>query len=139
MSWQAELSQIYRELDKCLSKLAPECKACGECCHFDSFGHVLYASSMEVNYLLEKAGPPKEPITKKVCPYLVNNLCTAREERTLGCRIFFCQKDWQSTSQDLYHKFFRRIKELSIKYQLEWYYTSMLSALGELKEEHVEK
>jgi hypothetical protein len=138
MTWQTELSQIYKELDQCLSEIAPECRACGECCHFDSFGHVLYASSLEVDYLLEKNGPPKE-VPKNVCPYLVNNSCTAREGRTLGCRIFFCQKDWQDTSQDLYHIYFRRIKELSIKYQLEWRYAPMLSSLGELKEERVEK
>lgn len=139
MGWQAELSEIYEELDEDLSRLAPECKACGQCCHFESFGHVLFASSLEVNYLLRKAGHPKRPVKKEACPYLVSNLCTVREHRTLGCRVFFCQKDWPNTSQDLYESYFRRIKDLSAKYQLEWCYAPMLSALGKLKEGDIEK
>lgn len=51
MGWQTELGEIYKELDEALSRLGPECKACGQCCHFESFGHVLFASSPEVNYL----------------------------------------------------------------------------------------
>jgi Fe-S-cluster containining protein len=139
MGWQTELSKLYKELDEVLSEQAPECRACGQCCHFEDFGHVLYASSLEVDYLLRGAGSPKRPIKKEVCPYLVDNLCTAREHRTLGCRLFFCQEGWQTTSQDIYETYYRRIKELAIKYQLEWYYAPMVSALGGLKEEAVEK
>ncbi len=130
MSWQVELDEIYKELEEDLSRLAPECKACGRCCHFESFGHVLYASNLEVDYLLLKAGPPKKSIAKEVCPYLVDNLCTVRRHRTLGCRVFFCQKDWQDTSQELYQRYYRRIKELATRYQLEWCYAPMVELMN---------
>ncbi|HHT9132113.1 MAG TPA: hypothetical protein ACFYED_06475 [Candidatus Tripitaka californicus] len=132
MGWQTELKEIYRELEGDLSRRAPECKARGLCCHFEDFGHVLFASSLEANYLRRKAGPPKVPIKKEVCPYLVDNLCTAREHRTLGCRVFFCQKDWLSTSQDLYETYYRRIKQLAKKYRpLEWRYAPLVELLKE--------
>ncbi|MFN3467675.1 MAG: hypothetical protein ACK4WF_08250, partial [Candidatus Brocadiales bacterium] len=74
---------------------------------------------------------PKGTIKKEVCPYLVNNLCAAREHRTLGCRVFFCQKDWQDTSQDLYETYYRKIKGLAMKYQLEWSYAPITKLLRE--------
>ncbi len=133
MGWQSELEEIYRELDGVLSRIAPECRTCGRCCHFKDFGHTLYTSSLEVNYLLSKAEPPNSPITEETCPYLLNNLCAARGYRLLGCRMFYCNKGWQETSQDLYEKYYRRIKELAIKYNLEWRYAPMhqLLAAGE--------
>lgn len=131
MGWQRELGEIYMELDEVLSRLAPECKTCGLCCHFENYGHVLFASSLEVKYLSRNSGHPKEPITKETCPYLVNNLCTAREYRTLGCRVFYCQKDWQETSQDLYHAYYHRIKKLAMKYGLKWRYAPMIELLKE--------
>jgi hypothetical protein len=131
MSWQAELSEIYRELDEEISKLAPKCETRGLCCHFVSYGHVLFVSSLEVDYLLSKAGPPKVPVSKEVCPYLINNLCTVREHRTLGCRVFYCQKDWQEPSQELYERYYSRIKELAVKYRLKWFYAPMVRLLKE--------
>jgi hypothetical protein len=46
--------------------------------------------------------------------------------------VFFCQKDWQDTSQDLYETYYRRIKQLAKKYHpLEWRYAPLVELLKE--------
>ena len=53
MGWDRELGRIYAELEEELSRLAPPCKACGQCCHFHTFGHALFSSNIEVEYIIK--------------------------------------------------------------------------------------
>lgn len=124
-----ELHNIYEELDRELLRLAPSCQACGRCCRFEEFGHVLFATRIETDYIIRHAGPPKGPLSQGVCPYLSGKECTVRQYRTLGCRVFFCQKDWQGV--DIYHTYYRKIKALSLRYGLQWRYAPMLKLLSE--------
>lgn len=129
MTWQEALREIYRELEEELSAIAPPCRACGECCHFDKFDHTLYVSDIEVKYVLENAGPPSPVIKKGVCPYLFKNKCTIREYRPLGCRIFYCQEGWKARSAGIYEKYHRKIKDLCIESGIEWRYSPLLLSL----------
>lgn len=129
MQWEKELRKIYKDLDEELSTLSPPCRACGECCHFDEYGHKLYVSDIEVEHILKNVGLPRTAVNKGVCPYLADNKCTIREHRPLGCRIFYCQKGWEVTSSDLYEKYLRRIKDLYTANGLEWNYAPMPSLL----------
>jgi Fe-S-cluster containining protein len=133
MSWMKELNNIYKDLDEEISALAPSCRACGECCHFDRYDYTLYTSDIEMDYVLKLAGPPKMHIDEEIdngkCPYLSDNKCTIREHRPLGCRTFYCQEGWDTTSSDLYEKYLRRIKELCAENGREWNYEPMLSLL----------
>jgi hypothetical protein len=135
MGWDRELDSIYAELEEELSRLAPPCKACGQCCHFHTFGHVLYSSNIEVEYILKNAGLPTTYTQEGVCPYLANNLCTIRQYRALGCRVFFCHPDWEESSPEIYEKYHRKIKDLSLAYHLDWYYAPMLRSLSEAHNE----
>src|SRR3990167_882069 len=64
MLWEKELRKIYKDLDKELSTLAPPCRSCGECCHFDEYGHKLYVSDIEVEHILKNVGCLKRPSIK---------------------------------------------------------------------------
>lgn len=45
------LGRIYRLLETELVQLNPGCNQCGMCCNFTTFDHILYASSIEINYI----------------------------------------------------------------------------------------
>ena len=51
-----DIIEIYKKLEAELASIDPGCNACGTCCHFDAFGHVLYTSSIEIDYIRGKCG-----------------------------------------------------------------------------------
>lgn len=124
-----EIVEIYKKLETELTSLDPGCNTCGTCCHFDEFDHVLYASTIEIKYIQENVEVPPFDPDKNVCPFLVNNQCTIREHRALGCRVFFCNPDYKEKSQDIYNKYYAMIKDMAIKNQTEWNYAPMMKLL----------
>lgn len=98
------ITQIYEKLDRELAALGATCKACGECCSFDRYGHELWLSSVELAYLVEIEG--LRPVDRRgVCPYMEGERCVAREGRAVGCRAFHCEMDPKA------------IEELAARYQ----------------------
>ena len=85
-----EIVEIYNELEAELASINPGCNTCGTCCHFDEFNHVLYASTIETKYIQENVEVPPFDPDQGTCPFLIDNKCTIREHRALGCRVFFC-------------------------------------------------
>lgn len=126
-----ELVQIYNKLDLELSKINPGCDSCGSCCHFDTFGHKLYASTIETNYILDNVDVPPFDPKQGICPFLVEKKCTIREYRTLGCRVFFCNPDYKETSYEIYDEYYKMIKELAVRKKTEWHYAPMLDLLAD--------
>ena len=125
----SDITEIYKELEAELASINPGCYACGTCCHFDKFDHILYASTVETNYILENVEAPHFDPDKNVCPFLANNQCTIREYRTLGCRVFFCNPDYKEKYQDIYNKYYTMIKDLAMRNQTEWHYAPMMKVL----------
>ncbi len=124
-----DIVEIYKKLDTELAGTNPGCDACGTCCHFDTFGHELYVSTIEVNYILRNVKvPPFEP-DQGICPFLVNKRCTIREYRTLGCRAFFCNPYYKDTLQEIYNKYYKMIKDIAVRNQIEWHYAPMIKLL----------
>lgn len=126
-----DLIEIYKMLEEELARINPDCNACGTCCHFNEFDHVLYSSTIETNYILENVEVPPFSPDKNVCPFLIDNQCTIREHRTLGCRVFFCNPDYKEKSQNIYNKYYTMIKDLAVKNQIEWHYAPMMKLLKE--------
>jgi Fe-S-cluster containining protein len=127
---EKELQGIYKELDDELAKVSPGCDACGECCNFDKFDHVLYATMIEVDYIKRNVLVPQKHPSKNICPFLADQKCTIRDHRTLGCRVFYCNPDYQKNqSQEIYNKYYRKIKDLAQTHGLEWRYAPMLELL----------
>jgi len=126
-----DIIEIYKKLEAELAGIKPGCNACGTCCHFGEFDHVLYASTIETDYIRENVETPSFDPDKNVCPFLVDNQCTIREHRALGCRVFFCNPDYKEKSQEIYNKYYAMIKDLAIKNQVKWHYAPMLKLLKE--------
>ena len=129
----SELAIVYQRLEKELTQLNPGCNTCGTCCNFSTFGHVLYTSSIEVDYITQYVEVPDFNISDNVCPFLKDNQCSIRDIRTLGCRIYYCNPHYKDTLYNLYEKYHHVIKELSKKYNGQWKYLPFLSQLAELK------
>lgn len=125
----SDITEIYNKIDSELSGINPGCDACGTCCHFNTYDHVLYTSNIETNYILENVIVPSFDPNQGTCPFLANNKCTIREYRTLGCRVFFCNPDYKEKSQDIYNKYYTMIKDLAIRNKVEWHYAPMMKLL----------
>jgi Fe-S-cluster containining protein len=126
-----DIKEIYTKLEAELASINPGCNACGTCCHFDEFGHVLYTSTIEIDYIRENVEIPDFDPDKNVCPFLVNNECSIRDHRALGCRVFFCNPNYKEVLQEIYEKYYTMIKYLADDNDVEWHYAPMLKMLKE--------
>jgi Fe-S-cluster containining protein len=111
----AELSRLYERIDAAVA--AGDCRLCGRCCCFESFGHRLYATRLEVIYLVAKCGPPPHGFTRGQCPYQSDTECLARSGRVLGCRTFFCSLAGGGESE-LHEQALAQIGEISHRHNL---------------------
>lgn len=90
---------FYTEVDAAVASHSPVCINRGHCCKFDSFGHKLYVTDVELRYFSEGMRSRWiDPTDEAKCPYQSGGRCNARERRPLGCRVFFCDpaaQGWQ--------------------------------------------
>ncbi len=127
----SKIIEIYKRLEAELASINPGCNACGTCCNFEEFDHVLYASTIETDYIRENVDVPSFDSEKNVCPFLVDNQCSIRDHRALGCRVFFCNPHFKETLQKIYEKYYTMIKVLAIENDVEWHYAPMMKLLKE--------
>jgi hypothetical protein len=117
--------EIYREVDQAVSMAGPVCIASGRCCRFKEYGHTLFLSNLEADVLLAEAPPYQLPVTPNFCPFQKDNLCTTREPRPLGCRIYFCDPQYQETGNRLSEEYLHRLKQLAQENDIEWRYAPL--------------
>lgn len=120
-----ELKAIYSDLE---GEHRPVCVRTGRCCRFGEFGHQLWMTRLEVEYLLERAGLP-EGGDEGVCPFLKGGECAVRDRRMLGCRIYFCDASYTSVMTQLYEKYHRRIREAHRRHGVPYAYSEYLGEL----------
>lgn len=130
--------ELYREVDAEVKAAGPVCVASGRCCRFKEHGHTLFISNLEADVLLASAPPYEAPVTADFCPFQKENLCTAREPRPLGCRIYYCDPNYQETSKVISEKYLRRLKELADQHGVEWRYAPLHHFLNDAKLSHSE-
>src|SRR5689334_16628454 len=108
-SRQAVLA-LYADVDREVAAAGPVCVASGRCCRFKEYGHTLFLSNLEAEVLLHSA-PAYDPaaVSPDFCPFQRGNLCTAREPRPLGCRVYYCDPNYQQTAQQISEKYLRRL------------------------------
>jgi Fe-S-cluster containining protein len=129
---------LYREADREVSAAGPICVASGRCCRFKEYGHVLFLSNLEADLLLgslpaeDRPMPGPEHLSGELCPYQKENLCTAREPRPLGCRIYYCDPAYQQTANGITEKYLRRLKDLAEELGVEWTYAPLHHFLSRL-------
>ena len=127
------MATFYTDVNAAIAAHGPTCWNRGECCSFDSFGHKLFVTSVELAYFARgQLQTWRSPRSDATCPYHENGRCTAREHRPLGCRIFFCDpsaKPWQGSE---YERRLSELKQIGDALGVTYRYTEWLSALTAL-------
>ena len=123
--------ELYREVDAAVAAAGPVCVASGRCCRFKDYGHTLFVSNLEADVLLASAPPFDRPASSDFCPFQRGNLCTAREPRPLGCRVYYCDPTYQETGSRLSEEYLRRLKRLADESGAEWRYAPLHTFLNE--------
>ncbi len=116
---------LYAEVDRDVAAAGPVCVASGRCCRFKEYGHVLFLSNLEAEVLLHGAPPYKAPVSADFCPFQKGNLCTAREPRPLGCRVYYCDPAYQDTGNRITETYLRRLKEMADEEGVAWRYAPL--------------
>jgi hypothetical protein len=122
---RSQVLALYKEVDKEVAAAGPVCVASGKCCRFKEYGHVLFLSKLEADVLLDAAPVYERPVSPDFCPFQKNNLCTAREPRPLGCRVYYCDPNYQETANEITEKYLRRLKDLAENHGTEWHYAPL--------------
>ena len=122
---QQRVLDIYATVDTAVAAAGPRCDASGRCCRFTEYGHTLFLSQFEADILLASAPPFAKPVTRDACPFQVNNLCTARDERPLGCRIYFCDPTYTETGNRITEDAIAALKQLADETGASWRYAPL--------------
>lgn len=122
---------IYAAADAAVAAAGPRCDASGRCCRFKEYGHTLFVSQLEADVLLDAAPAFDGPVTPDFCPFQVENLCTAREPRPLGCRVYFCDPNYQDTGRQISETYLRQLKDLADELGVGWRYAPLHVFLNE--------
>ncbi len=129
-----ELSLIYDRVTTHINKQNLICNMRGVCCDFYKTDHRLYATKLEIDYMLFCSSKPIGVAPKK-CPWFLDGRCNARQGRVLGCRAYFCTNE--GASSEIYELFYQEIKALHKKWHIEYLYVPVFKYLSE-REQHDE-
>jgi len=139
-SIDAALRHGYADLEAELAALKPTCWLSGRCCKFESYGHKLYVTGLEIAWLvgqLDERGRDRlrdaDPTTDG-CPFQIEKLCSVHALRPLGCRIFFCDANAQHWQNEVYETFLDRLRRLHEAFGLEYRYMEWREGLAEARE-----
>ena len=123
--------EVYAEVEAAVAAAGPRCEASGRCCRFTEYGHTLFLSHFEAEILLESAPPYDKPVTRDGCPFQVENLCTAREPRPIGCRVYFCDPAYTDTGNAITEAAITRLKRIADDHDTGWRYAPLHVFLNE--------
>ena len=116
---------VYAAVDEAVRGAAPRCDASGRCCRFTEYGHTLFISQFEAEILLENAPAYEQPVSRDGCPFQVSGLCTARETRPLGCRIYFCDPAFQDRMSEITEASLVELKRIADESGAGWHYAPL--------------
>jgi Fe-S-cluster containining protein len=116
------LLAICDDLAADIARAAPVCELSGRCCRFKEYGHTLFLSRPEAEQLLEQGLPENANVDETGCPFQIDGLCTARDRRPLGCRVYYCDSNYAGVGEVLSERYLRRLKELHDETGTPWEY-----------------
>ncbi len=136
----AAIGGLYARLDEAIAARRPVCRQSGRCCKFDSFGHRLYVTGLEIARFVAKA--PQAPAEMRgqtslelfrgdACVYQVDGLCSVHAIRPLGCRVFFCEAGTEAWQQDVYESCMAELRALHERHALPYAYMEWRAGLSE--------
>ena len=136
---RSRVLELYNEADQAVAAAGPVCVASGRCCRFKEYGHVLFLSNLEAEVLLANAPPYDRPVSADFCPFQKDNLCTAREPRPLGCRVYYCDPAYEETGQRISEEYLQRLKALANEHEAAWRYAPLHHFLNHPEEALAER
>jgi Fe-S-cluster containining protein len=122
---RSDLLAVYAAADAAVRAAGPRCDASGRCCRFTEYGHTLFISAFEAEILLEHAPPYARPVSRDGCPFQVGGLCTARDARPLGCRIYFCDPAYQDRMAAVTEDAITALKRIADAHAAGWHYAPL--------------
>ena len=108
------------------------CRACGNCCDFESFGHKLYVTTPELIHFQHHLGSDIKEMSTGVCPYRIDGKCTVYPYRFSGCRIFSCKGDAEKENA-LYEQAISKFKSLCERINIPYHYVYLQVGLDMLR------
>jgi Fe-S-cluster containining protein len=126
------LRNLYGDLDADVAARKPTCWLSGRCCKFESYGHKLYVTGLEIAWVIAQLdGAGRAQLHEAQlpgmdgCPFQVNGMCSVHALRPLGCRVYFCDANAQSWQNEVYEQFLGRLRllheDLNLPYRyMEW-------------------
>ncbi len=131
------LRGLLDQIDQQVGLSGFACEQSGRCCRFESFGHRLYMTGLEVAWfrllvgatpVFESGGSMPLPVIdpkRDGCPYQVDGACSVHGDRPFACRVFFCQAgsgDWQAQRYEAFQNEMKHLhEELGLPYRyMEW-------------------
>ena len=132
------LAKVYHDLQTRIDERKPLCVASGKCCRFETYGHRLFVTTMELASFLTawRRGGWSDEMAESVrgwigtgCPFQIDKLCGVHMDRPFGCRIFFCDPTATQWQQDQYEQFHRQLKQLHETLGVPYYYVEWREAL----------
>lgn len=128
----SKVAEIYNWIDSMINNADPaiSCCACGKCCDFDTFGHRLFITSIEMRYFVEVTGTDNlKLMTAEICPYNIDKKCTVHNHRFAGCRIFNCKAD-SGLQNLLSESALGLLKKACIDHNIPYLYSDLKTALN---------
>ena len=129
-TFREALLDLYANLDRDIAAANPVCNLSGRCCRFKEYGHTLFLSGPEAEVLLEP-GLPTDQIDENLCPFQVHGLCTARERRPMGCRVYFCDPNYAGVGEEISERYVSMLKQLHDSSGVSWDYRPLHDYLRE--------
>jgi Fe-S-cluster containining protein len=129
----ARVLELWQELGREVEVTGVVCRQSGNCCNFDEWEHVAFATTVELRMLMT-VPMPLEPGERsaKLCPYWLDRKCTAHHVRPLGCRVFFCDQTYGSEhAQRIYERHHARMKAICEEFGEPYAYVPMVAAMRE--------
>jgi hypothetical protein len=126
---------FFDEVDRAIAAQNPICRNRGTCCRFESFGHKLYVTAVELIYFAHgQRNAWWRAKEAGVCPYHDGGKCLARSHRPLGCRIFYCDPETRDWQQEEYERRLGELRRIGPRFGVDYRYVEWLSALREAEE-----
>lgn len=136
----AALRAIYDALGQEIDRRSPTCWLSGNCCKFDSYGHRLYVTGLEIAWMLQRLDTPGRArladavIPGDGCPFQAEKLCTIRDLRPLGCRLFYCDPTAEPWMNEVYEQFLSQLRALHERHHLPYGYMEWRQGLAEARD-----
>jgi Fe-S-cluster containining protein len=129
----AEVAALYEWIDTQLHRdqaRAGQCSACGACCNFASYDHLLFVTPPELIYLAERLGTESlKQMASGPCPYQEAAKCTVHSHRFAGCRIFCCKGN-AGFQSELTEAALKKLKALCARFGVPYRYADLATALA---------